>query len=146
MAQCKCGAINEYQEEPYVCRDCRPYTGQIDPNFAPALVGPPNYLPYLPDLDAVAQIDVGWAPDRVAIAVKECEIADFVAKDAICEFDRDAIRELNRLRDELLMLRTNPADVDALFELVRRSRELREEIHERAKKMPQSIRDKVYFR
>lgn len=29
MATCKCGEINEYQEEPYVCRNCRLTTGPV---------------------------------------------------------------------------------------------------------------------
>lgn len=135
MAQCKCGAINEYQEEPYTCRDCRrvPHTHITTPEMATT---------------TSVKYEQTWTPDLDAIAAKEREILALVVDG---KSDRDIFTnrrpdEFIRLRDELLVLKTDPAEIAAVRALYARIRRDQKELDERMQTMPKSIRDEVYGR
>jgi hypothetical protein len=84
MATCKCGEINEYQEEPYVCRNCRLTTGPVleggkiftGPSIKSMLDTPSARAAMVRDM-----VEAGMLPDIVApeVAKREAVEAEMVA-------------------------------------------------------------------
>lgn len=131
MAQCKCGAINEYQEEPYTCRDCRNDGVLPKPMTDPPYTGP-SIASMLPDIDRVAALDKEIVLAAVAFVHERGQLAV-----------QQRVKELCRLVVERDNMVTRPEDIEAAEALKQEYKKVQKDLWERLGKLPPAIRAKI---
>ena len=126
MAQCKCGAINEYQEEPYTCRDCRAEHTYITTPAMATTTGSVPRAPTLPELDKeIVLAAVAFVHERGQLAVQQ------------------RVKELCRLVVERDNMVTRPEDIEAAEALKQEYKKVQKDLWERLGKLPPAIRAKI---
>lgn len=130
MAQCeKCGVTNEYQDDPYLCRDCRPASDGAERPFAAekeVVVDPrgydfasryPNIAKWIPECAGLTD-----APPPRTLADVERDLVALVTRPGYTH-SRTSFAEFHRLRKEHAELSTDPKLLAEAREKIRIARE-----------------------
>lgn len=141
MAQCKCGAINEYQEEPYTCRDCRnEHTYITTPAMATTTGTAPDENPFKdPGLRSAFE-----SRQRLMALDREIVLAAvaFVHERGQLAVQQ-RVKELCRLVVERDNMVTRPEDIEAAEALKQEYKKVQKDLWERLGKLPPAIRAKI---